>query len=175
MTTELPTTPASIETPLKQPLSAPETIDVTEDDKLRFFKAFISDQPFTDSISLFDGKVVVEFKVQTREEIDDILRQTFLDDKEGITGRKTYDYRLACYRMVVSIHSVTGFEWTGNKVTKKTHTDENSTYVAARYDLIKNWNISKVGSILESFQRFEKKVFALEKAVNNQVFWRASK
>jgi len=155
-------------------------VEITDADKERFFKSFISDTPYEEERSLFDCQIKVTFRSITVDENNDIWRQSIKDQKSDEVTQNSEAYLLLInvYRLAMSLKKVEGFAYDGTEISKDTFkvTDDNpnTTYVKAKADQIKSWNAFKMATFLKAFSEFEHKLFLLEKDVCTQNFWKAT-
>jgi hypothetical protein len=167
------------------PTGIPLTADnikivLSDQDKEKFYKSFLSDSLFEDEFSLFDNKVKVVFRSITVGENNDILMQVNKDALAGIASpSESYLTTILIYRFALSLVSITGIEFDNpNSITKDNYIAQketpHKTYIAAKTDSFKDWNSFKLSAFLRTFLQFEKKLFLLEEAVNDQNFWKAA-
>ena len=151
----------AVETPAPP---APETkseIKITELDKERFFKAFLSDTPFEDSYTLFTGKVNVVFRTLSLDENDVVFKQIGFDQSKGIAkSDDAYILKIVEYRLAGSLVSVNEEPFCP-EVTMESHPankEEGTTYLTERLKVMQKWHTFKLGGITEKFNQFEAKV-----------------
>lgn len=150
---------------------------ITEEMKLSFFKAFLSDTPYERTYSLFDNQFTVTFKTMTAKQMRDVfdqLRQSQINDE--LTNDPNYLVTLTSYRLAVSLASVNNVPF-GTAIDEDTYVpaDQFDSYIKAKAALLKTWPIFKLGAITEAFRSFEKEVVTLTEAVQTQNFWKAVK
>lgn len=156
------------------PQIKPVEVQITDIDREKFFKAFISDQPFCEEYSLFEKKVTVKFKTLTVSENNDVFRQISLDNVAGIAkNEQSYMVVITLYRLAQSLQEINGEKF--SDTTKETFIEqENLTYVKAKADTLLNWPAFKLTAFLEAYRMFEEKVERLTAAVQEPSFWKAA-
>lgn len=168
---ELPAAPALIG--IEKPEGA-GTIKITDEEKEQFFKSFLSDKPFEETVSLFGGKQTLKFRYLTLQQNDDILKQINKDKDNGVADNTdAYFIRLSCYRFLLALVEVDKEPFLPD-INEDTDTDEKITYVGLRADAVKDWSAYKVSAYLDVFNLFEKKVLELAKQVLDENFWKAA-
>lgn len=171
MNTEFSINP-SIEMGYKQPLPP----SISEQDKERFFKSIISDQPYEEELSVFDGKLKLKFRVMTVQENTDIVKQIILDKENGEAGdNDAYLIRISVYRLALSLIEINGETY--SKITKDNYEEldpDADSYIVARAKPMLSWSTPKLSSYLDAFQQFELKMVKLTSEVQNVNFWKAS-
>jgi hypothetical protein len=153
----------------------PKTVDVSAEDKERFYKSILSDIPYDEVIFLFGDQLKVRFKALTVQENTDVVNQIIADKKNGISGEHdAYFITIATYRLGLSLVSVD--EQPFSSVTKDNFSPstENDTYVLSRSKLMRSWATPKLSAFLDAFQKFEAKLIKLTNEVQNPSFWKAS-
>ena len=156
-----------VETTADEPkVTAPAQPEVTEEEKEAYFKAFLSDAPYTQSFPLFEGKSSVTFKTLNLEENNAIFQQIRDDQTAGVARNDDgYFIQVASYRMVASLIKLDDKDFCPNLTIGGTY--EKGSYITARLKEISKWNVFKLGAITNSFGKFEDKVRVLtEKALN---------
>lgn len=150
-------------------------VNITEDDKERFLKCILTDQPYEELVSLFDDQLLVKFKAMTVQENSDVVMQVVADKANGIAGdTDAYFITLASYRLGLCIVSINDKPFSDIKKNNYTPKDADDTYVIARSKLFLGWSTYKLSVFLDAFQKFEHKVLELTKEVQTQNFWKAS-
>lgn len=152
---------------------------VTDEEKERFYKCFITDTTFEDEKPLFDGKTKVVFKSITVDENNDIWRQVSKDQAAGLAGGTESTLLLiSIYRLAMSLYSIDGVPFFTLEITKDNYEvsidKPNTTYVRAKADKFKDWGTFKCAIFLRAFAEFESKLFQLEKEVTTPNFWKAA-
>lgn len=139
-------------------------VPVTEEDKLQFFKAMLSDQAFISIQDLLGGSLTVEFKALTVDDNMLIYDQLKKDQyNNAINNDSNYLTALTCYRLALSLQKINGeplFE---------------STDLLSRAAIIRKWPVFKVSGITEAFKSFEDKIVTLTNAISDANFWQAAK
>lgn len=179
ISTQTPTeTPKPLESnvfanPSGIPLSADNVkVELSEEDKERFFKAFLSNSSFEDEVKLMKGTVTVKFKSINVEENNEILSQVGQDVNNGkANNREAYVTTMLIYRFAQSLVSISGFPFDYN-ITKENFVpdDKHKNYIEARVAKFKDWPTFKLSTFLYNFLQFEKKLMLLEQAINNPDF-----
>ena len=154
----------------------PKMEELTQGEKERFFKCVLNDSPFTDTISLFDGQMLVEFRTMTVQENNDVVAQIVADRVSGTAqDNDAYFITLATYRLSQCLVSIDGKP---AKLPLKeafaTNVDSTDTYVAYRAKTFKSWSTFKLSAFLDAFRAFEMKVIKLTGEVQNKNYWKAS-
>lgn len=164
-TTAFTTTPPEVMDPVypKKPLS--------QEDKLSFFKAYISDAPYTETITLFGGKYSYTFRTLQYAERVDMITQVTLDQESGKSKQNDeYFIRVQAYATALSLTAVNGTPFAPEITKDKYKTEEKKTYIAARAEILLNWADFKIADILDKHAAFDKKVILLMEAVNGENF-----
>ena len=150
-------------------------LELSEADKENYFKSILSDKPYEETLSLFDGKMQVKFKVMTVQENSDIVNQIELDRKADKTrDNDAYMITIAAYRLCSSMISIDNQAF--SNITKENYktADEFDSYVAARAKITHDWATAKLSLLLDAFQKFEAKIIKLTNEVQTPNFWIAS-
>ncbi len=148
-------------------------IEVTETDKEKYFKCFLSDQPYTETISMFDGSVNVKFKALNVEENEDIIKQISIDKDNGVTlSDDSYFLNLVLYRMVQSIQEINDKPFKPEN-HKTESVKDGDTYVKENLKYIKSFNSFKLNALILAFKKFEDKINLLTEAIQTRGFWKA--
>jgi hypothetical protein len=143
---------------------------VTEEEKIEFFKAFISDKPFTNTSLLFNKALSVVFKSLTTREnmvIYDQVRKEQLDGE--LTNDANYVTTLSIYRLASALQSLNDVPF--DVPTGESLIDD----IKAKAKIIKDWPVFKTAAIMEAFKVFEDKVVHLTREVQTENFWPADK
>lgn len=153
-----------------------DEVTLTEEEKTDFFKCFLADTPYSETVTLFNGKIKVVFRTLTIEENDDLFRQIDMDVKAD-KSRKDDSYlgTIAQYRLGLSLVSINGTPFCP-EITKEDveeNKEEALTYVSARAATIKKWSVQKVVAITDAYSSFEKKVIKLTENALTEDFWPA--
>lgn len=151
-------------------------IPVSDAEKEIFFKCFLSDEPYNETINILGGKLKITFRTLSIEENDDIFKQIDLD-KEANRAKNDDSYMMMImqYRLGLSLEQINGKEFLPD-VTKEQYEydpEDKQSYVYARAWELKKWPIPKLAGITEAFNKFEKKVKYLTDKVFEQDFWKA--
>jgi hypothetical protein len=155
----------------------PETQPITQAEKERFLKAVLTDTPYEENISLFDGQLTLTLRSMTVAQNGDIVKQISLDRDAGLAeNNDAYFVTISAYRLALCLKAIDGVEF--SDVAKETYKapedDAAMTYVKARAEKLSNWPTFKMAAFLDTFNAFESKVVKLTKAVQTQNFWKAS-
>ena len=153
----------------------PKTVELTEEDKQRFFKSILADKPYEESFELFDGQLSVKFRTMTVQENSDVVAQIVADRKKGTAAENdAYMITISAYRLGLCILAIDGKEY--STVTKSTYTkaDEYDSYVLERAKTLLAWSTPKLSIFLDAFQQFEAKTIKLSGEVQSKNFWKAS-
>lgn len=150
---------------------------ITEDDKINFFKCFLSDTSYSEEMVLFDGQFKLKFKTMTTKETTDVfdqLRQSQINSE--LTNDPNYIVTLTNYRLGLSLEEIDGKPFAPEITADKYKpADENDSYVKAKASVFKTWPIFKLSAIADAFKKFEHKVVALTDAIQTENFWKAAK
>ena len=160
----------------KEELTPVTNVTVTNDEKERFFKCFLSDKPYTETVSLFGGKFVVVFRTMTIEENDDIFRQITIDQEKGLAANNDgYFIKITQYRLGVSIDSINGVPFLEDINSKLIEFNkiEGTSYITERAKELSSWQTFKLAGVLTAFREFEAKVLHLTNFLNDPNFWKA--
>lgn len=153
-------------------------IEITDQEKEDFFKAFMANKPYTRTEDLFGGKLQVTFRsltVKESSEVFDQLRREQLHDI--INNDATYILKLSNYRMALALVDVGGEPYCPNITREHYLLDEKNptdSYIVAKAEELQNWHIYKLTPIAEAFKRFESRLIKLSTEVNDQNFWKAA-
>lgn len=161
------------ETPLTEPK---KKVNITEQEKLDFYKSFLSDEPFSSSELLFE-QVKATFKTLTVQESTDVYDQLRRDQTADlITNDAVYALKLTSYRLALSLTTFNDkpFE---EKITREAYKPKDATdsYVKAKANVIAGWASFKLSALVEVFKSFEDKVMELTKSISDETFWKAAK
>ena len=150
--------------------------EITEQDKERFFKSIISDRPYEEELSVFDGQLKIKFRVMTVQENADVVKQIMEDKENGEAGdNDAYLVRISAYRLGLSLLEIDGKPY--SSVTRDNYEegdDTDSSYILSRVKPILSWSTPKLSAYLDAFQQFERKLVKLTSEVQTVNFWKAS-
>lgn len=150
-------------------------IKITETDKENFFKSVLSDSPYEEAISLFDGQIKARFRNMTVQENTDVVNQ-IVQDRENGTASETdaYFITMSAYRMSVCLLTIDDKPY--STITKDNYSveEDGNTYVFARTKPMLSWSTSKLAVFIDAFRAFEAKVLKLTTEVQSPNFWKAS-
>lgn len=153
----------------------PKEILVTAEDKERFFKSVLSDQPYVEELSLFDGQYKVKLKSLSVQENTDVVNQIVADKERGVAAdNDAYFITISTYRLSQSLVSINGETY--SDVSKEKFTSENlkETYVLERAKSMMQWSTAKLSLFLDAFSVFETRLLKLTNEVQTVNFWKAS-
>ena len=150
-------------------------VDISAEDKERFFKSILADKPYEEVISLFDGQVKVRFRAMTVQENTDVVNQIVVDRKQGVAAdNDAYFITIATYRMGLCLMTIDDNPY--SSVTKENFVPftENDSYVLSRSKPMRNWSTARLAILIDAFKQFESKLVKLTSEVQTQNFWKAS-
>lgn len=151
-----------------------ENTNISEEDKIEFFKCFLADKPYIETRTLFDGKFNLKFTTLTTKQTTDVydqLRQAQLNDE--LTNDPNYLVTMTSYRMGLSLLEVNGQQFSTTTFDNYKPENPKDSYVKERAKLFKDWPIFKLSAVAEEFKAFEHKVVALTDAIQKENFWKA--
>jgi hypothetical protein len=154
---------------------AVKTPELTDEDKEKFLKAVLTDQPFQETVNLFDGQLKVTFKTMSVEENNDIVNQIAKDKEHGIAeNTDAYFITISTYRLALCLLSIDDKDY--SDIVKSSFKSEDAaiTYIRSRSLKVREWPTFKLSAFLDAFNKFEAKVVKLTNAVQQQNFWKAS-
>lgn len=154
------------ETKVEKPLDPLNEVKakLTDQEKENFFKAFLADEPYEAEETLFNGKLVVKFKTLSVAENNTVMQQLQFDrDQDLAKNTDAYLIRVIQYRLSASMTQLDKKPFAAeiNEETTPTDVKAGQTYLISRLELMKDWPTFKVSSLVDAFNRFEKKVRAL--------------
>lgn len=154
-----------------------EKLEVSEENKIEFFKCFLADKPYVEEFSLFDGQSNVKFKSLTSKETKAIFTQLNKDERNLVrTNDPSYAITLSNYRVGMSLVALDGKELAPDiTLDNFKPDDEDDSYVKSRAALLDNWSVFKVGAISDAFNKFEGKLVYLTGHIQTKNFWKADK
>jgi hypothetical protein len=151
-------------------------IVLTEEDKLNFFKSFLNDSPYSEEMSLFDGKYKVKFQTLTAQQTNDVfnqLRRSQMNDE--ITNDPSYILSLSNFKLAQGLISINGTAFCPEIDEKYKPIDSNDSYIKAKAKVLMSWPIFKLSAINEAFKLFEQRVLELTAQIQEPNFWVAAK
>ena len=151
------------------------SLDISAEDKERFFKSVLADKPYEEIISLFDDQIKVRFRAMTVQENTDVVNQIVADRKAGIAAdNDAYFITIATYRMGLCLLSIDDVPY--SSIEKDTYVPftEADSYVLARCKPMKSWATARLAIFLDAFKKFEAKLVKLTSEVQTPNFWKAS-
>ena len=149
-------------------------IPITDEDKERFFKSFLSDMPYEETFSRLGGKIRITLRTLTVGENYDIFRQIDLDRKSGkAKNEDSYLMTVVQYRLGISLAAINGIKFAEGHTKTEFTTDEKTgqTYVGACAEELQQWPVHKLAGFVETFNLFETKVQQLTSEVADPDFW----
>lgn len=154
-----------------------QKLEVTEENKVDFFKCFLADKPYSEKFSLFDGKASVTFKSLSSKETKAIFDQLKKDERNlALTNDPAYAMTLSNYRVGMAIVAMDDEDLAPDVTLDNFKPDdEDDSYVKSRASLLDNWNVFKVGAITDAFNKFEAKLMFLTNHIQTKNFWKADK
>ena len=156
----------------KDEIKRPE-VKVTEEDKERFFKAFLADVPFEDTFMLFGGKVPVVFRSLSLDENDTVFKQISFDQNKGIArSDDPYVMKIIQYRLAGCLVSLNN-ELFCPEITMESFPadkEKGETYLTERLKTMQKWHTFKLGAVTDAFNKFEAKVIKLTEESFQQNF-----
>ncbi len=151
--------------------------EVTEEDKEKFFKCFLSDKPYIEKVKLFNGQYVVEFKSLSVQDSDDCIQQINLDKKLGLAqANDAYMIYILQYRVGASIVSLNGIPFQPECTKEKIplNQEDGTYYISARIKAFEVWPQYKLAGVCEAYRAFETKVHYLTTKIADDAFWKAA-
>lgn len=152
-------------------------VALTEADKINFFKSFLEDLPFVDTLTSLGGALKLTFRSLTSAENMDIYSELKKAQNNGeLTSDANYITQLTCSRVALTLVSINDVPFQPD-ITAQSHplNTEDKSYVLIKADTVKGWSVHKLTTIVESFKIFENKLMALIKEVQTENFWPADK
>lgn len=152
-----------------------KNVEVTEEDKERFFKSILADRPYEETVKLFDGQIQVKFKAMTVQENTDVVNQIVEDRKNNVASdTDAYFITISTYRLALCLVSIDDKPY--SSITKENFVPmvEKDSYILARSKPMLNWATPKLSVFLDAFQKFEQKILKLTNEVQSPNFWKAS-
>jgi len=156
---------------IEQAKLARPKVDITDEDKKNFYKSFLADKRYEETIELFDGEVKLTFVSLTNDEIQDIVKyiEKLYDEKE-ISNMAMQESKMEICRLALSIVKINGQDCS--------YTKEESSgveYVAKAADKFEHMPSQKLVTYLDAFRRFLYKSQLLTEKVFDKDFWKAVK
>jgi hypothetical protein len=135
-------------------------VEVTQEEKEDYYKAFRLDTPYSATTTLFGGRMKVVFRGLFIKEQEAIFEQVSKDEVAGVnTTSPSYINRIQFFRLVSSLVSIDGVK----------PFDEHLT-LTERVDKLQDLPVMKVFALNQAFVRFEEKVEALTIAISDENF-----
>ncbi len=138
----------------------PAKIKITDEDKDKFFKAFLSDIPYEDEMYLFNNKLKVSFRSLTLAENEQVFLQMKFDRENGISSNEdSYIIKIVQYRLGASLLKIDNEDFCPDITLANTPPSKDAgTYLLHRVKAMEKWNTFKLGAITDAYNRFEAKV-----------------
>lgn len=153
----------------------PRLATVTEEDKERFFKSILSDQPYIEEISLFDDQFKIKLKSLTVEENTDVVNQIVADKERGLAAENdAYFITISTYRLSQSLLTIDGKAYSDISKENYKPKEPEETYVLARAEKMSKWTTAKLSVFLDAFSAFESRLIRLTNEAQTANFWKAS-
>ena len=84
-------------------------IEVTDDDRQRFYDSIAERKPFSEKMVIIEGKLEVQFRCKTRREVDQVERQLLADLSDGhIRSERAYATAKINYNLMMQIVAING-------------------------------------------------------------------
>lgn len=150
-------------------------VEITENDKERFFKSILADKPYEETVKLFDEQMAIKFRAMTVQENSDVVNQIVADKKTGVAvDNDAYFITISTYRLGLCLVSIDDVPY--SNITKESYTPftENDSYVLARCKAMRSWSTSRLAVFIDAFKSFESKLIKLTTEAQSQNFWKAS-
>lgn len=159
-----------IDPTINRTIRKPTVVEITDQDKEKFFKAFLLDQPYEEEVSLFGGKKTLKFRALTSQQLSDIFRQLTKDYDEGyIDNGFGRDNQLEVYRLSQAV-----VEEDGEPIDlPEKEDDADINYITKAADRYKSFASFKLIAYLDAFSKFLLKCEELGKKVFDKDFWKA--
>ncbi len=152
-------------------------LEITEDNKTDFFKCFLADKPYEETIKLFDGKATVTFRALTSGETTAVFNQLRKDQaNSSLTNDPAYMMAMTTYRLGLAL-----IDFNGEDINSHIDPDlykpkgDDDSYVKARSLVFKGWSVFKLSGVVEAFKQFENKLVELTDNIQTENFWKAGK
>jgi len=159
----------------EMPDISPREVAVSAEEKERFFKSILTDQPYEETVSLFDGQLRIRLKAMTVQENTDVVNQIVTDKKNGIAAENdAYFITISTYRLGVSLVSVDEKPYSAITKDNFSPNTDSDSYVLARAKTMLSWHTPKLAVFLDAFAKFEARLVKLTSEVQTQNFWKAS-
>jgi hypothetical protein len=152
------------------------TIPITDEEKEEFFKCFLADKPYIETLQLLGGKFRVMVRSLLIKENSDIIRQISLDQDKGIAkSNDAYFIKVYAYRLALAIVEINDVAFLPNITKESVKDDETAglTYIYERAKPLMDWPEFKLSSLIDAYRKFESKVLELTNKVSDPTFWRA--
>lgn len=149
---------------------------VTQEEKILFYKAMLSDQPFVLTESLLAGGLQLELRALSVDDQMQVYDQLKKDQFNNLlTNDSNYLTALTCYRLALSVSKLNGTALFTDEVELDDDGKPKESVLTHRTKKIKAWPVFKVSAITEAFKKFEDKIVELTNAVMDPSFWEAAK
>ena len=146
-------------------------VKLTDADKENFFRFFLRDEPYQETMKLFDGKFAIQFRGLTVDDQDQIYTQMAADDKTGEgVSQVAYLNKIQLYRLSLAIVTIDGKPF-GEGVKVSDDEKANGTYIVKkRIAAFDKWPVAKLFIINQAYVDFERKMEALVGEVKDPSF-----
>lgn len=170
--------PTSLEEAAVRTTYALPPVEVTEEHKETFFKAFLADKPYQEEFKLMGGNYRIVLSTVTMRQNADLLRQVAFDRDIGkIDGQNDYYFsRVTNYRLGQALVSINDKPFADDitEATYPVNKKDGTSYVSARADLLSEWTMIKLAAVQAALVEFDQRVLVLVDAVNKADFWKAA-
>lgn len=84
-------------------------IEVTDDDRQRFYDSVAERKPFSEKMIIIEGKLEVQFRCKTRKEVDQVERQLLADLNDShVRSERAYATAKINYSLMMQIVAING-------------------------------------------------------------------
>ena len=148
-------------------------IEVSEEEKLEFYKSFLADKPYTGTEKLFDGQFTVQYRTLTVKQSADVFEQLRKDQMTNdITNDASYMMALTNYRLGQAVKSINGVDFLP-EITAETHkmkAEDGNSYIRAKAAIFNEWPVFKLSAFAEGLKTFEDKMVHMTKEIQTPNF-----
>lgn len=156
-------------------LSRLPILTISEEDKVNFFKSFISDKPYEEEFGFFNNTFKVSFRSLLVEETTDIIKQVNLDRDNNIGQNDDgYVIQIQAYRLGAALKNINGLPYLPEVTKANTPIEAGETYIIKRARPLLAWNEFKLSTVLDRFKQFERKLIELMSKIDDENFWKAA-
>jgi hypothetical protein len=164
------------DTMLTEALINTEQQDVTDTEKAVFVKALLNDEPVRFSVSLYDGKFVVDLRSRSLHEqrrIFDVLEKDHKDKLVDVNDMAYFVTRLQQYCMAIMVERVNGKSFSEISIPSSMTLDDTQALlhkaVAAHVEGVQGIRWTSLNNALRIF---EAKCAKMNTEAANQDFWK---